>query len=179
MTDRIKLKTSAPRTREEMERLVGDICALKIEERELKAQMDAEIKSIKDNYQAQLAGLTESLAQKMPRALAWAEANAEDFGKLRSVEMLHGTIGWRLNTPSLKTRPGWTWDRVLEVVKNLPRLAGYIRTKEEINKQALLADREQLGTEGLTAIGLRVVQDEEFFVDPKLTETETRETVGA
>lgn len=172
--NRIKLTVAAPKTREEMETLVGDIAALKIKERALTAEMDAKIKSVKDHYQGQLTGLNESLAHKMPCALAWAEAHPDDFGKLRSIEMLHGTLGWRTNTPSLKTLSGWTWDRVLEAVKRLPRLAAYIRTKEEINKQALLGDRDTLGADGLRAIGVKVVQEEEFFVEPKLTETETR-----
>lgn len=178
MTDRIKLKTAAPRTREEMEQLVGDIAALKIEERRLKAEMDAKLKALKDDYLKQLAGITDSLAPKMGRALAWAEANPEDFDKRRSIEMLHGVIGWRMNTPSLKTLSGWTWERVLEVMGKLPGMFAYIRTKQEVNRQALVADRDQVGTDGFRAIGLRVIQEEEFFVDPKLTEAEKREVAS-
>ena len=176
MSERIKLKITAPKTREEMEQLVGDICALKIRERELKAQMDAEIKRVRDGYEKQLGGLSEDIAAKMPRALAWAEANEEDFGKLRSVEMLHGTIGWRTNTPSLKTRSGWTWDRVLERLLN-NGLVTYYRTKQEVNKQAILADRDELGADGLRELGVRVVQEDEFFVEPKLTVAEGREVL--
>lgn len=178
MSNRIKLTVAAPRTREEMETLVGDIAALKIKERQLTAEMDLKIKTVKDHYQGQLSGLNESLGQKMPRALAWAEAHPEDFGKLRSIEMLHGTLGWRTNTPSLKTLSGWTWDRVLEKVKSTGIMPGYLRIKEELNKQAILGDREIVGDDGLRAIGLKVVQDEEFFVEPKLTETEKREVVS-
>lgn len=161
-----------------MEQLVGDIAALKIEERKLKAEMDAKLKALKDDYLEQLNGLTESIAQKMPRALAWAEANAEDFGKLRSIEMLHGVIGWRLNTPSLKALSGWTWELVLKALQKVPRFASYVRTKEKVNKQALLADREAIGADSLRSVGLRVIQEEEFFVEPKLTETETREVAS-
>lgn len=174
-TKRIKLKTVAPKTREEMEQLVGEIAAMKIEERRLKALLDDHINGLKESYLKQINACTEGVASRMPCALAWAEAHPEDFGKLRSIEMLHGTIGWRTNTPSLKTLSGWTWDRVLDVVKKLPALSGYVRTKEEINKQALLGDRETLGPDGLRAIGVKVVQEDEFFVEPKLTETENRE----
>lgn len=171
---RIKFKVTAPKTREEIETLVGDIAALKITERTLKAEMDAHLKQVKDGYLDRLTALNDSIAHKMPGALAWAEAHPEDFGKLKSIEMLHGVIGWRTNTPSLKTLSGWTWDRVLDVVKKLPGLAGYVRVKEEMNKQALLADRDALGADGLRAIGLKVVQEDEFYVEPRLTETENR-----
>lgn len=174
MSSRIKLKTAAPRTREEMETLVGDIAALKIRERELKARMDADLKEVRDRYEGQLAGLSESIGAKMPAALAWADNNADDFGKLRSIEMLHGTIGWRTNTPSLRTLSGWTWDRVLEKLLNIGAMT-YVRTKQEVNKQALLADRDDLGGEEFRKLGVRVVQEDEFFVEPKITETQSRE----
>lgn len=175
MSNRVKLKIEAPRTREEMEALVGEIAALKIDERRKTAEMDEALRALRDSYRENLSGINERLALLLPRALAWAEAHPDEFGKLRSIEMLHGVIGWRTNTPSLKPITGWTWDRVLEKLKALPSMLGYIRSKDEPNKQAILADREQLGADGLRAIGLRVVQEEEFFVEPKLTETETRE----
>src|SRR4249919_3610394 len=113
MSQRVKFKATAPATREEMEVLVGEIAALKIQERATKADMDATIKNLKDGYTARLAEFTERLAVLLPQAHAWAHAHPEAFtGK--SVRMLHGTIGWRVNPPSLKTLAGWTWDRVLE-----------------------------------------------------------------
>jgi phage host-nuclease inhibitor protein Gam len=69
----------------------------------------------------------------------------------------------------LKTLPGWTFDRVLQTLKTAGAL-DYIRVKEEVHKQNLLSDRESIGPERLREIGLRVVQEETFFVEPKLTE---------
>ena len=179
MKGRIKLKTAAPKSREEMEALVGEIASLKIQERSIKASMDITIKNLKDGYQANLSEITDKLGALLPRAMAWAEANPDAFGKLRSIDMVHGVVGWRTNTPSLKTLSGWTWDRVLERLKGLPSMFGYVRAKEEVNKQALLNDRDEIGADELRAIGLRVIQEDEFFVDPKLSETEKRETVEA
>ncbi len=178
MTTRLKLKTIAPRTREEMETLVGEITSLKNLERSTTAKMDAALKAVKDHHQEALTQITDRLSALLPRALAWAEAHPDEFGKAKSLEMLHGIIGWRTNNPSLRTLAGWTWDRVLEKLKALGWLT-YIRAREEPNKQALLADRETLGPDELRKLGLRVMQDDEFFVEPKLTETQTRETVSA
>jgi phage host-nuclease inhibitor protein Gam len=176
--ERLKHTVIAPRTREEMEALVGEITTLKIQERTLKARLDAELTAVRESYEGHISDITEALAPKLARAHAWAEAHPEAFtGK--SVEMLHGTIGWRLNTPSLKTLAGWTWDRVLEKLSAIAALAGYVRTKREVNKQALLADRDQIGADELRKIGVRVVQEEEFFVEPKITEADTRETLSA
>jgi phage host-nuclease inhibitor protein Gam len=176
MTARIKLKTQAPKTREEMETLVGAIANLKNMDRKLKSEMDAELKQIKDKYLLAFTGLNDQLTVLMPQALAWAETHAEDFGKAKSIDMLHGIIGWRTNTPSLKTLRGWTWDRVLEKLKTLGSYGEqFVRTKEEVDKQTLLANREALGPNGLKNLGCEVKQEEEFFVEPKLTASETRE----
>lgn len=174
--DRIKARIIPPATREEMEQLVGEIAELKNGERTLHTSMDAELQTVKDGYLESLNGLSEKIAALMPRALAWAEAHPEDFGKLRSIDMLHGVIGWRTNTPSLKTLAGWTWDRVLEKLQFFYPGSHYIRVKAEAAKQAIIADREILGGDGLKKIGVRVVQEDEFYVEPKLTTTTTRET---
>jgi phage host-nuclease inhibitor protein Gam len=43
----------------------------------------------------------------------------------------------------------------------------YIRTKETIDKEALLADRTTLTPEQITAAGIAFLQDEQFFLRPK------------
>lgn len=174
---RLKITTAAPKTREEMEVLVGDIAALKIKERRLHAEMDLALKQVRDQFSERLANTTEALAGKLPRALAWAEAHPDDFGQAKSIEMLHGIIGWRTNTPSLKTLAGWTWDRVLEKIR-AGSWVPYLRVKEEVNKQALIADRDILGPDVLKTLGVKVVQEDEFFVEPKLTEADKREVVA-
>lgn len=179
MAKRLKPVIVPPRTREEMESLVGDIAALKIIERADAAEMDAELHAVRERYETRMAENADKLTPLLLRAQAWAEAHPAEFGKLKSIEMLHGTIGWRVNTPSLKTLAGWTWDRVLEKLKSLRLHPGYVRTKEEVNKQALLADREKIGDDDLRQCGMRVVQEEDFYVEPRLTDTDKRETAGS
>lgn len=177
---RIKISAPAIHSRAEMETLVGDIAQLKIEEAKEKASLDEQLKKIRDTCEESLARIAAAIAPKMECARAWAEANPTEFAGLKSVEMLHGVVGWRIGQPTLKPLSGWTWDRVLETVKLLPRqFAVYLRLKEEVNKQAILTDRETLGAEGLRKLGLKVLQEESFFVEPKLTGVEKRETVEA
>ena len=38
-----------------------------------------------------------------------------------------------------------------------------------------MADRDDLGADGLRVLGLRVVQEESFFVEPHLSSIENRE----
>jgi phage host-nuclease inhibitor protein Gam len=167
-TNRIKNTVTVIRTREAMESLIGEIAALKNQQRLLTAAMDGQIQSIREGYEAQLAAQNEALDQKMEHARLWSEANSQEFGAARSIETVHGSVGWRTGQPALKTAPGWTFDRVLQTLKSAGA-SGYIRVKEEVHKQNLLSDRDVLGPEKLRELGLRVVQEETFYVEPKLT----------
>jgi phage host-nuclease inhibitor protein Gam len=168
-TNRININQPVIRTREAMESLIGEIAALQNQQRLLTAAMDGEIQCVREQYEAQLAAHSKALEQKMEHARVWAEANPQEFGAARSIETVHGNVGWRTGQPALKTAPGWTFDRVLQTLKTAGAL-DYVRVKEEVHKQKLLSDREAIGPEKLRAFGLRVVQEETFFVEPNLTE---------
>ena len=66
----------------------------------------------------------------------------------------------------LLSRKGFTWAAVTNLAKEL--LPQYIRTTEELDKQSLLADRDKEDVaEMMPRIGVQVVQEETFFVEPK------------
>ena len=175
MSKRIKLTRPALRTRTEAEAAVREITERTILRNQLTLQMDAKITEIKEHYEARFAELDQELRERTDLVRSWAEDNQSEFAGLKSLAMTHGVVGWRTGQPTLKTLSGWTWDRVLERLKTA-LMAGYVRKKEEVNKAELLADREILGQEGLRLIGVRVAQEESFFVEPNLTETTDRQT---
>jgi phage host-nuclease inhibitor protein Gam len=162
-------KQTVVRTREAVEALIGDIAAIKNRQRLLTAAMDNQLQTVREQYEPELARHSAVLAQKIERARAWSAANPGEFGPARSIETVHGVFGWRTGGPSLRTVAGWDWERVLGTLKAV-NATGYIRVKEEVNKLNLLADREAIGVEKLREIGLRVVREDAFFVEPKLTE---------
>lgn len=109
------------------------------------------------------------------------ENQSELFAKRKSLEMTHGVIGFRTGQPKCKTARGTTWADALELVKD--RLPNYIRTKEEVDKDRLLADRnlpcrrddepEEAARpllHEMALCGILVVQEESFFVEPKREE---------
>jgi phage host-nuclease inhibitor protein Gam len=167
-TNRIKQIRPAITSREAMESVVGEIAAIKNRQRQLAAAMDAQIQAVRERYEGDLAAETGALDEKMEDLRAWSEANPAQFGAARSIETVHGIVGWRTGQPALKTLAGWTFDRVLQALKETGATS-YIRVKEEVNKQQLLGHRDILGHGKLRELGLRVVQEDSFFVEPKLT----------
>ena len=97
------------------------------------------------------------------------ENRDELFSKKKSMETAHGVLGFRTGTPKLKTRKGFTWAAVLELLKEFN--PAYVRTSEEVAKDKLLADRENEDMpELMQKVGIKVEQDETFFVEPKKEE---------
>ncbi len=157
------------------------------------AKADAQIQKINADIELQCAKIREKRADELTRLdaereqafdtlQAYATENqAELFTKKKSLEMAHGTIGFRTGTPKLKTLKGFTWASALQLVKEF--LPGYVRQTEEIAKDKLLADRDSdvmvtcdpLGPgkpmrEQMAKCGIAVTQDETFYVEPKKEE---------
>lgn len=157
------------------------------------AKADAQINKINADIELQCAKIREKRADELTRLSderekafdtlqAYAVENqTELFTKKKSLEMTHGTIGFRTGTPKLKTLKGFTWASALQLVKEF--LPGYVRQTEEIAKDKLLADRDSdvmvagdpLGPgkpmrEQMAKCGIAVTQDETFYVEPKKEE---------
>ena len=164
------------RSREEMERLVGEIAALKNQQTQAQAEIDARILRIREEREVELSALAEQLDEKTEMSLRWAAANSAEFGARKSIVMTHGTVGFRTGNPKLKPVTKFTWAKVLETIQRSATFArSYIRTKPEVDREKLLADRDDLGVDGLKLLGLKVVQEESFFVEPHLSSVENRE----
>lgn len=169
-----------PQTREAAEALVREISALTASRNGQLAELDQAIAKLREGYEATITQANELIETKTHAVMAWADANPAAFAGLKSLEFLSGVIGWRTGKHTLKTLPGWTWDRVLEkLCGNAGWRAQYVRVQEEVNKQSLLDNRDTIGAETLAKMGVKVVQAESFFVDPKIESPENRSTLAA
>ena len=120
-----------------------------------------------EKYADQLAELNETKDRTFEVMQTYATENKDTlFSKKKSLESAHGIIGFRTGNPKLKNRKGFTWAAVTNLCKEF--LPQYIRTTEELAKDKLLADRDVPEVaEQFANIGVEVVQDESFYVEPK------------
>lgn len=149
----------------------------------INAEIDLQCAKIREKWQDKLASLSAERDAAFDTLQSFATENqAELFTKKKSLEMAHGTIGFRTGTPKLKLLRGFTWISALPLVKEF--LPDYVRQSEEVAKDKLLADRDAdvmtagdpLGPgtpmkEQMAKCGIQVVQEEAFFVEPKKEET--------
>ncbi len=174
MKTRIKTPAGHTLVRADIERCMSVIRSLKISERKIKADRDAAVKKIDEGCGPHLDRIASQMEQQVALCQAWAAAHPEEFAKRRSIEFTHGTLGFRTGTPKLvMTRRAGGWKGALERVMQF--LPAFIRETPEIDKKALIAQRDEEPVQfGLRQCGLAVQQDESFFVEPTLTEVETR-----
>jgi Bacteriophage Mu Gam like protein len=101
---------------------------------------------------------------------AWGKATRKLWGEDKSLKMSHGTIGFRMSNRSLGLLPGWCWEDVIKTLMRLRKKFGaYIREKFEVDRALILShsrpERELLSEGTLKRLGLKVVQEECFFVE--------------
>ena len=153
----------------------------------INAEIELQCAKIREKYADKLATLGDERDKAFDVLQSFATENqAELFTKKKSLDMAHGTIGFRTGTPKLKTLKGFTWASALQLAKKFLPMT-YIRQTEEIAKDRLLADRELEEVEvydtptgdprsvamkeAMAVVGIQVVQDETFYVEPKKEET--------
>lgn len=165
-------------TRDEAEAAITAYAQLAIDIKRTTATVDAQVTAIRDKFQGTLDTLNRDLKTHAEALCDWAQTHPDEFPKGRkSLEFANGILGFRTGTPKLALiSRSWNWDKVLAAIQGL--LPAFVRSKPEVDKEALLGQRDELA-EFLPRVGLKVTQDETFFVEPNLTETETRQTVDA
>lgn len=154
-------KTAAALTREDIEGIVREMCLCSIRADEQTARMNEVIAAAREAHEPEIAAHAAQWKELFSIVKAWADVHREEFAGVKSIEMVHGTIGYRLGQLQVSPVKGMTWDKVTEVLQRL--MPAYIRVKTEPDKQGLIA----LGDENLGTLGLERTQQERFYVEPK------------
>ncbi len=155
---------------EEMETAFAEFARADAKMQKINATMDVEMTRIREKYQDELSKLQETKENSFDVLQAYAVENKDElFTKKKSLDTVHGTLGFRTGTPKLKTLKGFTWASVTNLLQEF--LPSYVRTVVEPAKDKLLADRDDEKTAAMfPKVGIAVVQDESFFVEPKKEE---------
>jgi phage host-nuclease inhibitor protein Gam len=157
-------------SREEAESFVNDIALSENRRRVLAAEMDDKILAIREAYTPALDQCGADIKTKSALVQAWAEANPDEFSKKKHVDFFAGKVGFRTGTPKLKCVTGWTFARVLEKLLSVKWGLAWVRVKEEIDKEGIIASFSNgtLQPGDLREIGVKIEQDEAFFIEPNL-----------
>jgi phage host-nuclease inhibitor protein Gam len=136
----------------------------------IEAKMNEQIDAIKAKYQDDITAHQTTMEESYNTLEVYAQANNESWGA-KSTELLNCVIGFRTGTGSVKNEKGFTWDAVLKLLKSKKHFADFIRTKEEIDKKAILAVTDDKLLKKLEVEAhVTIVKEETFYVDVKKEE---------
>lgn len=135
-------------------RAIGD---LQRELARMEADINDQIAEITNRAAPKLDSLRERLQALQSGVQTWCEAHrVEICGKGKSADLVTGEVSWRKRPPSVSITKA---EAVIERLRGLG-LSRFIREKEEVNKEAILAEPAEV--KGIK--GIKVNTDVEDFV---------------
>ncbi len=168
-TARIKAtaQVAVPQTRDQVVAAIGTIGRLQRECARIEADMNDQVAAIKTAHEERAKPLADQIKALTAGVQTWCEAHRADLtdgGKVKTANLSSGEVRWRMTPPSVSLKG------VAELLKRLrdKGLDRFIRTKDEISKEAILAEPDAVkGVRGIT-----IAQAEEFVIVPFAAELE-------
>jgi phage host-nuclease inhibitor protein Gam len=138
------------------------------------AQMNAKIQELRDAFEQQTAEDRSTKIALEKDVETFCLTHKPEFDATRTKQLVHGTVGFRTTPPKVGfLNRKYNAQTAVELIKKI--LKGlYVRTVEEINKEAILTDyaAREITDDQLAAVGLRVDQSEKFSYEVKWDELE-------
>ena len=169
-----KQKTNIIRTREELEAAMTDYSEKHARLAGMVAALDVEIANVRERHQAAISAATEALDEAEAGLESWAALNPHEFAVKKSVDLISGRIGFRTTPPAVALLKGVKVEAAIAMLIDGELGAAYTRETVTLDKEAILADHAtgKLTDAQLKAHGLKVKQEERFYVEPAVTKAE-------
>lgn len=152
-----------PQSREEAAQALARIGVINREVARREADMNDQLAAIKAAVEEALAA-SRSEAESLTEGLKiWAEAHRRELtagDKTKTVDLGAGLIKWRLRPAKVTIRGA---EGVVAAIKAMGFAKKFLRTTEEINKEAMLLDKDKARTIAGVTIGS---EGEDFVVEP-------------
>lgn len=157
-------------SRQGLEAVVADVVKLKLEHTLATASMEREIADVQKRHQENLLAIARQIEAKEAGVYVYCQKHrTELFPEKKSLDLLLATIGFETTPPRVeKTNSKDTFGKIGLRLESLDWGAAYVRYPDpEPNKERILADRTQLSADQLREAGIKIEQDENFFIRPK------------
>ena len=170
MNTKRKMEPCLINSRQALESVVADVVKLKLEHAQATAAMEKEIAGVQQRHQEELLGVSRQIEAKEAGVFVYCQKHRTAlFSEKKSVDLLLATVGFELTPPRVeKLNSRDTFGKIGLRLESLDWGAAYVRYPDpEINKERILADRALLNPDQLHEAGLKIEQDENFFIRPK------------
>lgn len=132
-----------------------------------KAEMNDAIANIVKSYQPVLELQQARMTALQAGVQTWAEANRASLcaGGLKTANLVTGEVAWRQRPPSVRISNA---EAVIETLLRM-NLSRFVRTKEEVNKEAILSEPDAV--RGIAGVSVSSGV-EDFSITPFAVEVE-------
>ncbi len=151
-----------PQSDVEADAMIFDLGVVRRELVVAEAAMNDEIAAIRQRHEQQAEPLKQREAAVLGGLEMWAAANRERLtngGRVKFYRFASGELKWRTRPPRVSVRGQ---EAVIETLRSLG-LVRFVRIKEEVNKEAMLAEPEVARAVAGVSIG---TEGEDFVVEP-------------
>lgn len=142
---------------------LDDIARKGVELDTLQAAKEAALQQVLTEHDPRISELAKDIDRLTKMAEQWAAPRREELfprGRKSATTALT-TYGYRLGQPTLKPADGWTWAKVVQLLKTTRRKA-YLIVKVAPDKEAI---RQHIRPHKLAKLGLKIEQAETFFIE--------------
>lgn len=170
-----KMKTAGanlpvPQDDSEAREAIREIGDLNRDALRLEAEMNDKIAALQQQYGEKVAPIRELAAAKQEGLKMFCEVNRDRLtggGKTKTHRFATGEVSWRLRPAKVTVRGK---DAVIAAIKSAKLGKKFLRVKEDINKEAMLADATTRAAASAIQ-GVTIGSDgEDFIVEPFETE---------
>lgn len=155
------IQDPVPQSKEEVIAAIAEIGRLQRERARIEAEMNDRLAEIRQVYEEEAAPYAERIKALSLGVQTWCEAHREELtqgGKIKTVRFASGEVRWRTRPPSVLIR---STEAVIDTLKKLG-LTRFIRLKEEVNKEAILAEPDAIAH----IKGITISQKEDLVILP-------------
>ena len=157
-----------------LEESVGQYARIVLEKEAVELELTERTRKIREDYEEKSAALAKKADAAFDDISSYAAIHPEEFPKdKKSIDLLHGTIGYRTGMPRLLLPRGREEAEVVGELKSAG-LGAFVRQKEELDRAKILSSAAQDDNlrDAFELRGIRVSQVERFFVDIKREQTD-------
>jgi len=140
---------------------IRQIGQLQRDTQRVQAAMNDELAAVRERYETEAQPLIQRADALTEGLHTWCEANRDKLtqgGKVKTAAFPSGEVSWRIRPPSVRVTGA---DAVLDALRKFG-LNRFVRTKDEVNKEAILNEPEAVAH----VPGISISQGEDFIVTP-------------
>lgn len=156
-----------PQSRDQVAEYIAAIGTAQRERARIEQDMNDEFAKLKQRYEELAQPFKTEIEERSKGVQAWCETNRNALtfdGKTKTATLSTGEVQWRMRPPKCGVKG---LEAVLDRLKRM-KLDRFIRTKEEVNKEAILAEPDAVAR----VAGISIEQGEDFVIKPFETNLE-------